>query len=474
VATDELATLRRLARQLRVPPETKVNLPHGFDPGHTATWVHEKDAASSLAAGVQLLSEYQARLAAQDVSFDSLGSSLPRPEAAPVAVSAAAPVDAAPASAAPRDWLVLVFINGVNDLGILGYADKSINQMEQVGSTDKMAVVVEYDMLGQDGSQDRTLQFQSGAKTIYITKDNDPAKITSVPFYTSQDADMGSADNLVRFAKRGIRRYPARKVALILWNHGAGRYGISFDDLSGNHMEVDQLADALGQIKAALGRKIDLFASDACLMQTAEVAYQLRDDAGVIVGSEEEVPDDSYPYDKILGPLSASSGMSAEQLGSLIVSAYGASYANDVTLSALRSSALPGFVNALDSWLQAVRVDSATFSAAASKSLIGSVSHFAYRDSKDLVDYVDKVDAKGGQPVKSAGAVLKAYIAKQLLIRNVAKSPQAEAYKVANGLAIYMPDLRYDSANYEKMDFAADSQWADFVRAVMETRLGKP
>jgi PPK2 family polyphosphate:nucleotide phosphotransferase len=66
VATDELATLRRLARRLRVPPETKVKLPHGFDPGHTATWVHEKDAASSLAAGVQLLSEYQARLAAQD------------------------------------------------------------------------------------------------------------------------------------------------------------------------------------------------------------------------------------------------------------------------------------------------------------------------------------------------------------------------------------------------------------------------
>ena len=66
MATDELATLRRLARQLRVPPETKVNLPHGFDPGHTATWVHESDAASSLEAGVQLLSDYQARLAAQD------------------------------------------------------------------------------------------------------------------------------------------------------------------------------------------------------------------------------------------------------------------------------------------------------------------------------------------------------------------------------------------------------------------------
>ena len=47
MATDELATLRRLARRLRVPPETKVKLPHGFDPGHTATWVHEKDLHDS-------------------------------------------------------------------------------------------------------------------------------------------------------------------------------------------------------------------------------------------------------------------------------------------------------------------------------------------------------------------------------------------------------------------------------------------
>jgi len=66
VATDELATLRRLARQLRVTPGTQVKLPHGFDPAHTASYVHEQDATSALDAGVRLLSEYQARLAAQD------------------------------------------------------------------------------------------------------------------------------------------------------------------------------------------------------------------------------------------------------------------------------------------------------------------------------------------------------------------------------------------------------------------------
>ena len=66
MATDELPTLRRLARQHRVAPGTRVKLPDGFDPGHTASYLHEADAASAVEAGVRLLSDYQARLAAQD------------------------------------------------------------------------------------------------------------------------------------------------------------------------------------------------------------------------------------------------------------------------------------------------------------------------------------------------------------------------------------------------------------------------
>jgi PPK2 family polyphosphate:nucleotide phosphotransferase len=62
----ELATLRHLASQLRVTPGTRVRLPHGFDPGHTASYVHEADATSALEAGVHLLSDFQGRLAAQD------------------------------------------------------------------------------------------------------------------------------------------------------------------------------------------------------------------------------------------------------------------------------------------------------------------------------------------------------------------------------------------------------------------------
>ncbi len=410
-------------------------------------------------------------LSAQDVSFENLMSSLPKSQAAVPAVGETAVVAAQPQDAAPaqRDWLVLVFINGVNDLGILGFADKSVNDMEKVGSTAKMAVVVEYGILGVDDPSGRNLNFQRGAKTIYVTQDADPSRITSVPFYASNDGDMGSAANLVRFVKRGIRKFPAQKVAVVVWNHGAGRLGISYDDVSKNHMEVDQLGAALAQIKQALGHKIDVFATDACLMQMAAVAYELKDSAAVIVGSEETIPGDSYPYDAILGPLAANTGMGAEALGALMVDAYGAYYHDNVTLSALRSSALPGFVGLLNRWVNTVEADPKAFKAAASKTAVDSTYNFEMDDSKDLYDYLGNVNGllAASPAARQAGAALRNYMTGSLMIRATALPSMAKAH----GLSIYIPQLRYNSANYEKLNFTRDSLWDDYLRAMMEERL---
>jgi hypothetical protein len=43
---------------------------------------------------------------------------------------------------AEKDWTVLVFLNGINSLDSFGPED--INEMEKVGSTDKVDVVVEW------------------------------------------------------------------------------------------------------------------------------------------------------------------------------------------------------------------------------------------------------------------------------------------------------------------------------------------
>ena len=396
------------------------------------------------------------------------------PVSAPVSVSQPSGTAAA-APAAEREWLVMVFINGVNDLGLLGAAANDINEMEAVGSSDAMAVVVEYGILSVDAA-DRGLQFPRGSKTLYITRDDDAAKINSPVIFSSNDADMGSEANLVRFAKRAIRRYPAKKAMLVLWNHGDGRLGISFDDVSRNHMEIDRLGRALGQIKTALGKNLAVFATDACLMQMAGVAYEFKDAADVVVGSQEIIQTRGYPYTAILSRLAADPGMGPEGLGGVIVDSYIASYASDATLSAIRTAALPSFLGALHNWLGALRSDPRAWAAATSPDTVDSVSHFDNADSKDLVDYVDKVSAAvpEGSPARSAGAALKQMMRRGLFVHSGARPAARKPYTAANGLAIYVPDLRYHSANYEKFAFAADSYWDDFLRDMMEERLKRP
>ncbi len=67
MADDRTAQIRKLIEPLRVKPGRKVTLPGDFDPGYSAEFLDKDDAEEVLAEGVKLLSEYQQRLAAQDV-----------------------------------------------------------------------------------------------------------------------------------------------------------------------------------------------------------------------------------------------------------------------------------------------------------------------------------------------------------------------------------------------------------------------
>lgn len=424
-------------------------------------------ALAAFATGLQALEDPFSRLAAE----------LPRPAAAPAAPApvpaAALPQDAPAAAPAAREWLVMVFLSGVNDLGILGFADSDLNEMEAVGSSDRVTVLVEAAVLGIDNAADRNLRIPRGSKTLLITRDADAGAVTSPVIANSNTADMGSEAHLLRFIKRGLRLYPARKVAVIVWNHGSGRLGIASDDISGNTMSVPGLGAALNSAAATLGRRLDVLAYDACLMQMASVAYEMRDAASVIVGSEEIISGPGFNYTSLLAGLAADPGMDAEGLGRLLVDAFAASYRRDATLSALRASELPGFRAALDAWVRELLADPAAFAAASDQALLASVSRFTMPDSRDLLDYVEKVSARlpADSPAALAGARLKAQVQGRLLLRNAAQPANRAPYTAANGVAVYLPSLRYDSANYEGMAFAADSQWDDFLLALMEARL---
>jgi PPK2 family polyphosphate:nucleotide phosphotransferase len=66
MVNDRAKLLAEFIEPLRVKPGSKVKLARDFDPGYKASFLKKKDGAVVLQAGVEVLAEYQARLAAQD------------------------------------------------------------------------------------------------------------------------------------------------------------------------------------------------------------------------------------------------------------------------------------------------------------------------------------------------------------------------------------------------------------------------
>lgn len=63
---ERAARISEAIKPLRVKPGSRVNLAKDFDPRYKADFVRKKQGAELLQAGVSLLADYQARLAAQD------------------------------------------------------------------------------------------------------------------------------------------------------------------------------------------------------------------------------------------------------------------------------------------------------------------------------------------------------------------------------------------------------------------------
>jgi len=68
-----------------------------------------------------------------------------------------------------------------------------------------------------------------------------------------------------------------------------------------------------------LRRPVDLVGMDACLMTMLEVAYQLREHARILVGSETVEPGPGWPHDRILGELTASLATTPDELAAVVV-----------------------------------------------------------------------------------------------------------------------------------------------------------
>jgi hypothetical protein len=254
---------------------------------------------------------------------------------------------------------------------------------------------------------------------------------------------------------------------------------------------------ALADITKSTGKKVDVYASDACLMQMASVIYELKDKTDVVVGSEEIDPGYGFPYDTILQALNSDPGMGAEGLGKVVVQKFHDFYYpyqglvlrgnQGTTISAVRTSELRGFVRLLNAWVKEAEKPenaAAVMEAVLSTGTLsfeygydGVDSAYSPR-SKDLSDFISQVNAdskttlglitKPSPTLKAMGQVLQDVISQKLVIISTTTGPD-RAYERAKGVAIYFPQMIYDPS-YDETKFAADSLWDDFIKEMLKRR----
>ncbi len=226
-------------------------------------------------------------------------------------------------AAAEKEWSFLLYLNGNNNLDSFGKLN--INQMEAVGSSDKVNLVVQWASI-ENGDVRRLL----------VQKDNDMNNVTSPVVQNMGQVDMGDPKSLLDFIKWGMTTYPAKHYFVAVWDHGSGWHArslrgtvhatdISWDDNTGHSITTKQLGGVINDASKFLGRKIDIYGSDACLMGMAEVAGEMKDSVSYFVGSQDLEPGAGWPYTDFLAPLVANPAMSAKDFCALLTTAYAAS-----------------------------------------------------------------------------------------------------------------------------------------------------
>lgn len=269
------------------------------------------------------------------------------------------------------EWLVMVYIAADNNLDPAAIGD--IKEMEAAGDSEAVKIAVLMDR-AEDADWTEARRFLIRGKDTL--PDEGHSYDTSLATCTSMgELNMGDPETLTTFMRWAIETYPARKTMLVLWNHGGGwrdvysravmasratdspmneterlntrlSRGIAWDDSDGHDfLEMREVRAVLEEFPA-----LSVIGMDACLMAMAEVAYEIRDQAEFLVGSQDLEPGAGWPYTGILKPLYQNPTMDAEALSRLIVQAYQEAYhqQSGTTQSALRLTKMEQLAQEVD------------------------------------------------------------------------------------------------------------------------------
>lgn len=198
----------------------------------------------------------------------------------------------------PGKWTVMIYLAGDNNLSEeCVFSLTEIKEAISVNS-DKLTVVAQFDPAGVRAETKRYL-LQSKKTSL-----EEDARATG---WKAQETDTGEPHNLLEFLRWGISTYPADHYMVVLVGHGSGTDDdfLLHDDNPPDALSILELRYVFDRLTDD-GHTIDILGMDTCLMNMAEVCFELlRTNVTYLVGSEGFSPNTGWPYREIIRQLSA-------------------------------------------------------------------------------------------------------------------------------------------------------------------------
>jgi len=417
-----------------------------------------------------------------------------------------------------KPWTVMLYMAASLDEQTEAAAIRDLEELEKIGTTDRLNVVVQIDRkwpgyserycLRKSGSEPHG-SFPVAENLKKFLHEGNPAELGAMfteygdvllrvlgarnadelsswlrqrnPDILRKAFSTGNPIVLREFVRWARTTFSADHYLLVLWGHA---YGLGFGRDHGDALSMPELEWALDRrgLNIADGRKaVDVLGANACAMSYAEAAYQLKDSADFMVAPEIAMPFAGWPYEAILNEIDHNPGITPPQLGKKIVELFRASFNNAFVP---RSTALTVLnldkADELQAGLQPL--------VAALKPLIrrngvrdeiaNAFLDTAYGDVRPLIDLVDLCRRlKGISEVASHAEKLDKLLSSKngLIVKHDASDLEG-----LQGLGIFAPSvtgaadltrLELSKKKYEELRLARDTGWADLVYDDLEDAL---
>jgi hypothetical protein len=280
------------------------------------------------------------------------------------------------------------------------------------------------------------------------------------------EVDMASPTTLKSFVEFSAQAYPADRLVLILWGHGASWRGLCPD--GGDVLTLPELRTGLSDAVTSIGRPLDMVVVDSCAEASIEMLTQLRGLATIFVGSEKDVPFQGLPYVLVMNDLGSSTEQGSVRFGSRIVDDYVTWSTSNSDYSVTMGVFNITRVDALLADLNVLSADGARYDQlfhAEMRESLDSSEHYEEPFRVDFGDLMGRLSSSD-LPLEVKYSALQCMLDADRIVEHFAKhsnmySTDGILVTNATGLTIYPADDGFSDATYASLDIAG-THWADF------------